>query len=211
VSDFDFEPVKGLPEKLPVGERIVWQGAPSWRDLAVNAFHVRKVLVYFALLGIVQALAQVSTGATLLAALKPFVWLIPMGIAAAAILTGIAWASARTTVYTITNRRVVMRIGIALPITLNIPFKRIDGASVRLFGNGTGDIPLTLHEGSHFAYLVLWPHAKPWDFAKPKPTLRSIPQADRVAQLLAGILSGAQAVLPVVQKQAGFSAPAVAA
>ena len=36
-----------------------------------------------------------------------------------------AWASARTTVYTITNRRVVMRFGIALPMTLNLPFTLI--------------------------------------------------------------------------------------
>ena len=27
-DDFDFEPVRGLPQVLPKGERMLWQGAP---------------------------------------------------------------------------------------------------------------------------------------------------------------------------------------
>ena len=33
-DDFDFEPVRGLPQLLPKGERMLWQGAPRWQDLA---------------------------------------------------------------------------------------------------------------------------------------------------------------------------------
>ena len=33
--------------------------------------------------------------------------------------------NARATVYTITTRRLVMRIGVALPTTFNLPFKQI--------------------------------------------------------------------------------------
>ncbi|MEM9764435.1 MAG: PH domain-containing protein, partial [Pseudomonadota bacterium] len=29
-DDFRSEPVRGLPALLPKGERILWQGAPSW-------------------------------------------------------------------------------------------------------------------------------------------------------------------------------------
>jgi hypothetical protein len=204
MNDFDFEPVRGLPERLPPGERILWQGSPLWRNLAVHAFHTRKVMIYFVMLGVLQAALQLLNGALASTALEPLLWLLPMGIVAAGILAGLAYASARTTVYTITNKRLVFRIGIALPITINLPFKLIDSASIRLFASGAGDIPVTLHDGNKFAYLVLWPHAKPWELAKPKPAMRSIPNADRVASLLATALSGS----PVVAQPAAEASPA---
>ena len=37
-DDFAFEPVRGLPAELPRGERLIWQGAPDWRLLAIQAF-----------------------------------------------------------------------------------------------------------------------------------------------------------------------------
>ena len=37
MSEFDTEPVPGLPEQLPEGERLRWQGAPKWAALAVRA------------------------------------------------------------------------------------------------------------------------------------------------------------------------------
>lgn len=194
MNDLDFEPVKGLPELLPSGERMLWQGAPAWRDLAVNAFHARKIIIYFAALSVLQAALQLLNGAALTVALKPFLWLLPMGLMAAGLLTGLAYASARTTVYTITNKRLVLRIGIALPITINLPFKLIDSASVRLSANGVGDIAVTLREGNKFAYLVLWPHTKPWELARPQPAMRSIAKADDVAKLLATALSNLLAV-----------------
>ena len=40
----------GLPERLPEGETLLWQGRPSWRQLALRAFHVREIAIYFALL-----------------------------------------------------------------------------------------------------------------------------------------------------------------
>jgi hypothetical protein len=32
---------------------------------------------------------------------------------------------------------------------------------------------------------VCWPHVRPWRFAKTQPALRCIPEAERVARLLA--------------------------
>jgi hypothetical protein len=189
-GDFDFEPVKGLPQVLPVDERMLWQGSPRWQDLAVHAFHARKVIWYFVAIAAIQGAFRLADGVPLAEAMMPFTWLIPMGLVAAAILTGLAYASARTTVYTMTSKRIVMRIGIALPITLNLPFKLIDGASVRLYGNGSGEIPLKLHGKERVAYMVLWPHARPLHFSKPEPALRAIPDADRVASLLASALTG---------------------
>ena len=46
--EHEWEAAPGLPSALPAGEHVVWQGAPDWRSLAVQAFHVRKIAVYFA-------------------------------------------------------------------------------------------------------------------------------------------------------------------
>ena len=42
-DDFAVEAVPGLPAALPDGERLLGQGTPEWRALAVRALHVRKV------------------------------------------------------------------------------------------------------------------------------------------------------------------------
>jgi hypothetical protein len=44
--DFAFEPVRGLPEALPPGEEILWQGRPdAWR-LALEAFGLGWAAAY---------------------------------------------------------------------------------------------------------------------------------------------------------------------
>jgi hypothetical protein len=199
-DDFDFEPVRGLPQVLPPGERMLWQGAPRWQDLAVHAFHARKVIWYFAALAAVQAGFRLGAGEDLAVALAPFQWLLAMGLVAAAMLTGLAYLSAHTTVYTVTSKRLVMRIGMALPVSLNLPFAQIDGASLRLFRNGSGDIPLKVTAKERVAYLLLWPHARPFHFAHPQPALRCIADADKVAGLLASALAGT-ATAPLLQEQ----------
>ncbi|MEM9108373.1 MAG: photosynthetic complex putative assembly protein PuhB, partial [Pseudomonadota bacterium] len=95
-----------------------------------------------------------------------------------------AWAQARVTVYTITNKRVAMRIGAALTITINFPFKQIASADLDLRKNGTGTIVLKTLGRTRFSYLVLWPHIRPWRFPA-EPALRCIPNAERVARILA--------------------------
>ena len=201
-DDFDFEPVRGLPQLLPKGERMLWQGAPRWQDLAVHAFHARKVVWYFVALAAAQAMFGYADGETLAQALRPFQWLVPMGLIAAALLTAIAALSARTTVYTITNKRLVMRIGMALPVTINLPFAQIDGASLRLFANGSGDIPLKVTAKERVAYLLLWPHTRPFHFSHPQPSLRCIAKADDVAGLLAAALAGT-ATVPLNEMSTG--------
>jgi hypothetical protein len=208
-DDFDFEPVRGLPQVLPKGERMLWQGAPRWQDLAVHAFHARKVIWYFVAIAVVQGLFRYAEGQSLAQAVGPFQWLAPTGIFLAAVLTGVAMLSARTTVYTVTNKRLVMRVGMALPVTVNLPFSQIDGASLRLFSNGSGDIPLKLTAKERVAFLLLWPHARPFHFAKPQPCLRCIANADQVAGLLAAALAGTAAT-PLTDTSAGRARPASA-
>jgi hypothetical protein len=48
--EHEFEPQRGLPQALPPGERMLWQGAPDWRVLARDVMHLRALSGYFAAL-----------------------------------------------------------------------------------------------------------------------------------------------------------------
>ncbi len=184
-------PVRGLPASLPPGEPLLWQGAPQFRALALRVFHVRKVAIYFGLLTLYRLIGALHDGVPLGEMAKPVLILAGLGIAAVAILAGIAWLVCRTTVYSITSRRVVLHIGVALPITFNLPFAVLGAASVKLNRDGTGTIPLVLTEGNRLSLVVLWPHVRPWRNAKAEPALRLIPDAARVARLLANAVAAA--------------------
>lgn len=201
-DDFDFEPIPGLPAVPPQGERLLWQGGPDWRALAVRAFHIRKVAVYFAILVAWRGVTAHADGLALAAASRQMLWIALLGAACMAVLTLLAWAYARSTIYTITSRRIVMRSGVALPLTINIPFSQIESAAVRLRADGSGDIPVRIREGSRIAALALWPNWRPWHFTRPEPMLRCVSNAADVASLLAAALTGAP-----VQPQAQAASP----
>ena len=175
----------------------MWQGAPAFPDLAFRALHVRTVLAYFTLLFVWSVGMSMSDGASFLGAFWIALRLVPVALAAAAILGFYAWLAARGTVYTITTRRVVMRFGVALPMTLNIPFSVIGNVAVRTYRDGTGDVPLTL-SGERVSYIALWPHVRPWRTARPEPMLRTVPDAARVAKILANALAQASSERPAV-------------
>jgi hypothetical protein len=183
-DDFDFEPIPGLPKRPPEGEEILWQGAPDTRSLGRFLFNTRLIALYFGILAAWGALTAVADGRGILDAATSVIWLAVLGAGAIGLFQLFAWLVARTTVYTITNRRVVMRIGVALPITYNIPFKVIEAASLKEHKDGCGNISLQLRGDNNIAYLRLWPHARPWRFKKAEPTLREVPDAGHVAQVL---------------------------
>jgi len=189
VSEFEHEPIRGLPAHLPAGERILWQGSPAWRRLAVDAFHIRAVALYFALMLAWRGASLVAEGASAGAIAIALLWLLPLVAAGLGLLALLAWLAGRTTVYTITSRRLVMRIGVALPMTLNIPFRLVSGAALRAFPDGTGNLPITIAGRNRIAYLILWPHARPWHLARPQPMLRAVPDAQRVARILGDALA----------------------
>jgi Bacterial PH domain len=193
VSDFDFEPVPGLPEHLPAGEAMLWQGSPDWRTLACEAFHVRKLAIYFGLL-LAWSIAAALYDGRPEQARSAVIWLGAFFVASASLLVGLAWAIARTTIYTITTHRIVMRCGVALPITFNLPFRVIAGVALKENSDRTGDIPLTISGPDRIAWLVMWPHVRPWHVSQPEPMLRAIPDAAQVALVLGRALRAAQPV-----------------
>lgn len=203
MSEHELEPIRGLPERPPQGEHILWQGEPCWRSLSRRLFHVRLIAVYFAVLMVWRGAVTVADGATLAEAALSAAVLLPVLAAAIALVAVLAWLIARTTVYTITNRRLVMRFGVALPMTINIPFTAIDEAMLKSFPDGSGNIAVTPSQDQRVSYIVLWPHARPWRVGRPEPTLRSIPEAPRVAKILADALTAAREQAGEQPRQAG--------
>ena len=129
-----------------------------------------------------------------------------LGLIVAAMLWLTAFVQARTTVYTITNKRVAMRIGAALTVTLNLPYTEIASADLDLRKNGTGTIVLTTMGDAQFAYVMLWPHVRPWRFPA-KPALRCIPDAERVARVLAEAAE-ARVTMPQISRKPGAAVAA---
>lgn len=183
------EPLPGLPEELPKGETILWRGSPDWKSLALHVFHVRAVSIYFAIIMAWQVTTGMYDGAGFNLALADSLHLIPMAAAALGLLSLLAWLIARATIYTVTTSRVVIRSGVALPKTINIPFSRIGSAGVHLRKSGAGDIALQITGPDRAAYLPLWPSARPWKLANAEPMLRGVPDAADCADILAKALA----------------------
>lgn len=183
-SEHDNEPVRGLPSALPAGEYILWQGAPDWRSLALNAYRLRQLAVYFAVIVLARGVYLVTEGSTLLEALRGCIGPAVFSLACLAIVAGIAALSARSSWYTITTRRVVIRQGIALASTINLPFKAIESAQILTRADGSGDIALVLDRAQRVSYLWMWPHVRPWRITHPQPALRGLADPQRAGDVL---------------------------
>ncbi|MEY3519404.1 MAG: hypothetical protein RLZZ177_119 [Pseudomonadota bacterium] len=182
--EYEFEPQFGLPERLPDDEFIVWQGSPDVGALANSAFHLKKIGFYFAVLIVACAWPALESGAGLMAVVSAVKWIVPLTVIAMASVWLLAWFTARTTVYTVTSKRVVMRLGIVLTVSFNLPFKQIASADVRVLKDGFGDITLALQGSDSIAWVHLWPSVRPWRISKPEPTLRAVPNVQAVSDKL---------------------------
>lgn len=196
IREHEGEPVPGLPERLPDGEMVLWQGAPRWTSLARRAFHVRGIALYFAALALWGAAMSAAEGAGAGTLAFDTLWLALVASLPIGLLVGISMMAARTTLYTVTNRRVVLRVGVALPMAVNIPLGAVLSAGVRRCADGTGDIFLSLLPSHRVSFVALWPHARPWRFSKPEPMLRGLPDAEAASHALAMALASSPALEP---------------
>lgn len=168
--EYEDEPIPGLPGRLPPGENILWQGTPDWRGVARGVFHTRLVAAWFVF---VASLAFVAGGTGLSGALITLaVALLGLGV-----LGILARAQAKSTIYTLTNKRVVLRFGVALPKCVNVPLALVGKADAKPAGAGLVDVSLTPTVRFPLAYLQMWPHVRPWKFGSPQPMLRAVPEA----------------------------------
>ena len=174
---------------LEPGERILWQGRPRTGALRRHLFKVRWLAVYVAALlcwklALIlwirgwqpQEAADVAT-------------LVAQGVALLGIVAFYAWALARTTTYTLTNLRIVIRHGIALPGTVDIPLRALRSVAVRVRQDGTGDVALGVREGGGIGFAKLWPHVQGLGLSHPVPMLRGLADAAVLSTILSRRLS----------------------
>jgi hypothetical protein len=192
-GEHEFEAVRGLPGDLPEGEKVLWQGAPDWLRLSVEAFKIGWVGAYFGGLIAWRFVERLRLGEDPITSLSTAMLVIPLGAIAISILCALAWVNSRSTVYTVTDKRVVMRFGAALTKAINIPFKIIESASADVRPNGAGTVAIKLAAPNKIPLLLLWPHRKPKTFRHPEPAFRSIKDAATCAPILAEALRIAHA------------------
>jgi hypothetical protein len=182
--EHEFEAELGLPEKLPKGERILWQGSPDTKTILLKVFHIKILFIYFGLLLAYRLITGLNDGEPMMVILLSSVSILAISALGLGLVGLLGHLIASTAIYTITNKRVVMRIGIVLNMTFNFPLKMIESADCGVTKNGAGDIYLKLGKGCKIAIFHLWPHSRPGKWAVPQPTLRGIKNCSEVAQIL---------------------------
>lgn len=163
---------------------MLWQGHPLAGPLAQQAYGARWVLGYLLLIALWRAGAAATEGGAA-AALAVGLPCVVLAVAGWAVMRALAWVQARGSVYTLTDQRVILRVGAALPVTYTIPFRCIAAAHLDTRPDGSGTIALELTPGFKISAAVLWPHMRPWHLRHPQPALRCIADAVPVARLLA--------------------------
>ncbi|TCP59937.1 PH (Pleckstrin Homology) domain-containing protein [Rhodovulum bhavnagarense] len=183
-DDLEIEPIRGLPQELPEDEEILWQGAPDWFALARQSLWLDWVVGYFVLLFLWRVYAAAQT-MPLAQAVTASSFFLVLGAVVGLLLIITAFAQARATVYTVTTRRVAMRIGAAVTINLNLPYTWIGTANLDLRKSGIGTIAFELIGDHKISYLLCWPHVRPWRMSRTEPAIRCIPDAQKVARIIA--------------------------
>ncbi len=170
-------------------EQVLWQGRPCWRAAAQRIFHIRLIAAYCGLMLLAAGLSMFDGHTAPALAVAGMGKLLVISTIPLGGLLLLAWLTQRTTTYTITDRSIVLRFGIALRATLAIPFGAVAEFSVCVHRDHTGELALRLKEGQRVSYPKLWPHARRWRFMQPEPMLRCVPHAAVVGALLSRALS----------------------
>ncbi len=183
--DFDNEPIPGLPGMLPVGETIVWQGKPETNEVWVHVFKARWIAAYFAAMLGWLLVTGLYFGRGSDDIIMSLIIMAAAGAAVLGIFRAFAAGVHRTTVYTITNRRVVMRIGIALPTAFNLPFCEMESADVLKRANGSGNIALRFKPDIRLNWAVFFPHVRGLKMSRTEPQMIGLADVVTAADILA--------------------------
>ncbi len=183
--EHEIEPVPGLPGRLPDGEFIVWQGHPAFKIVMTRLLRARWIAIYFAAAALWSVAVGVNNSEGLWQLLGRLTFIIVAAIIFFGLLALYARAVAKTSLYTLTNKRLVMRVGIAISASFNLPFKQIAGADFRVGKDGSGDVALTLKSGHGLSGSVFFPHQRGGLWRKLSPQMICLPDAKSVAEKLA--------------------------
>ena len=186
--------IDGIGEPLPSGEAVLWSASPAPLPFAARVLKLKWVGLWFLALGVWRGIEAAQAGAGVEGAVLKALGQLPLACAALTLLCALGYAMARSTTYAVTQRRVVLQVGIALPITVNLPLRFIDGAAVQPVSGGTGDLHLTLAPGSKTHSAALWPNVRTASDGRVQPVMRNVPEAAllALAPVLAEVLQRSQ-------------------
>ena len=187
MTEYEDEPVEGLPGHLPAGEAMIWQGRPSVAAMAKRVFYVPHLAAYFGLLIAGHTIYRLMEGVAGAQVLGTLVWQSGLAGLVLILLWWLSRSYAKSVLYTLTSERLVIRSGVALPMMVNVPIEQITAADLRVHRDGTGDILLTASEDRRLYWVLLWPNVSPW-YARPvKPLLRGLENPHHAARAFADV------------------------
>ena len=175
--------IRGL---IPQGEKIVWADRPDWMSLAYRSFGLKYLIGYFAICALYVA-ANIDGAFEAKIFLLRYLPFVISGCIAGIILTLIAYFEAIYTDYVLTERRVIIKSGVALVFVLNAPFKKIESIDRQSLSKGRGNIAFSVLSARRLPYFSCWPSVKPWSLRSPIPSFRSIREVAKVELLLVEI------------------------
>jgi len=189
MMEYEGEPVEGLPEQLPDGESMVWQGRPTVAAMAKRVFFVPHLAVYFGLLISGHTIYRLMEGVSLAQVMGTFVWQAGLAVTVLVLLLWLSRSYARSVLYTLTSERLVIRSGVALPMMVNIPIEQITAADLCVYRDGTGDILLRPSADRKLYWVLLWPNVSAWYSRPVRPLLRGLENPESVARAFASVAS----------------------
>lgn len=214
MTEYEDEPVEGLPDYLPEGEALVWQGRPTVAAMARRVFFIPHLALYFGLLIAGHAVYRLMEGVSAAQVMGTFVWQAGLAATVLVLLAWLARSYAASVMYTLTSERLVIRSGVALPMMVNIPIEQITAADMRVYRDGTGDIVLTPIADRKLHWVLLWPNVSAWYSRPIRPLLRGLAEPDRAADAFAAVASqhyqvtaGEQVAVPVRVHTGGAAVP----
>jgi len=203
-----------LPDYLPEGETLVWQGRPTVAAMARRVFFIPHLALYFGLLIAGHAVYRLMEGVSAAQVMGTFVWQAGLAATVLVLLAWLARSYAASVMYTLTSERLVIRSGVALPMMVNIPIEQITAADMRVYRDGTGDIVLTPIADRKLHWVLLWPNVSAWYSRPIRPLLRGLAEPDRAADAFAAVASqhyqvtaGEQVAVPVRVHTGGAAVP----
>ena len=214
MTEYEDEPVEGLPDYLPEGETMVWQGRPTVAAMARRVFFIPHLALYFGLLIAGHTVYRLMEGVSAAQVMGTFVWQAGLAATVLVLLALLARSYAASVMYTLTSERLVIRSGVALPMMVNIPIEQITAADMRVYRDGTGDIVLTPVADRKLHWVLLWPNVSVWYSRPIRPLLRGLAEPHRAADAFAAVASqhyqvtaGEQVAVPVRVHTGGAAVP----
>ena len=214
MTEYEDEPVEGLPDFLPEGETMVWQGRPTVAAMARRVFFIPHLALYFGLLIAGHTVYRLMEGVSAAQVMGTFVWQAGLAATVLVLLAWLARSYAASVMYTLTSERLVIRSGVALPMMVNIPIEQITAADMRVYRDGTGDIVLTPVADRKLHWVLLWPNVSAWYSRPIRPLLRGLTEPHRAADAFAAVASqhyqgtaGEQVAVPVRVHTGGAAVP----